>query len=201
MKQLLTQTPYPLSVLCAVLDVSRSGYYGWLGRPPSPRRQHDERLKVSIRAIHQASRQSEVAPLSWTPLLVKEGVQKCPAPSRRTRRNFGNSSLSWRTPAELSREFGPRAQSIINWVAADSDQGNQYTSVAFGKRCREMGVQPRMGSVGDAYDNAMAESFFATLECELIDRRSWPTQAQARPQLSTGAGQVQVRCCLSPPPR
>ena len=43
--------------------------------------------------------------------------------------------------------------------------------MAFGKRCKEMGVRPSMGTVGDAYDNAMAESFFATLECELIDRR------------------------------
>jgi putative transposase len=40
----------------------------------------------------------------------------------------------------------------------------QYTSYAFGKRCQEMGVMPSMGSVGDAYDNAMAESFFATLD-------------------------------------
>jgi putative transposase len=43
-----------------------------------------------------------------------------------------------------------------------------------------MGVRPSMGSVGDAYDNAMAESFFATLECELIDRRSWQTRTEAR---------------------
>ena len=56
----------------------------------------------------------------------------------------------------------------------------QYTSVDFGKRCKEMGVRPSMGSVGDAYDNAMAESFFASLECELIDRRSWKSPAEAR---------------------
>ena len=43
-----------------------------------------------------------------------------------------------------------------------------------------MGVRPSMGSVGDAYDNAMCESFFATLECELIDRGSFKTQAEAR---------------------
>jgi putative transposase len=55
-------------------------------------------------------------------------------------------------------------------VIHHSDQGCQYTSIAFGNRCREMGVKPSMGSVGDAYDNAMAESFFASLECELIDR-------------------------------
>jgi putative transposase len=65
-------------------------------------------------------------------------------------------------------------------VIHHSDQGSQYTSVLFGKRCAQMGVRPSMGTVGDAYDNAMAESFFATLECELIDRRSWPTHTEAR---------------------
>jgi putative transposase len=56
----------------------------------------------------------------------------------------------------------------------------QYASIAFGQRCAELGVRPSMGSVGDAYDNAMAESFFASLECELIDRRSFRSQAEAR---------------------
>jgi hypothetical protein len=65
-------------------------------------------------------------------------------------------------------------------VVHHSDHGSQYTSIAFGKRCREAGVRPSMGSVGDAYDNAMAESFFATLECELLDRRRFKTQAEAR---------------------
>ena len=70
-------------------------------------------------------------------------------------------------------------------VIHHSDQGSQYTSIAFGSRCREMGVRPSMGTVGDAYDNAMAESFFATLECELIDRRSWKSQIEARTVLFT----------------
>ena len=65
-------------------------------------------------------------------------------------------------------------------VIHHSDQGSQYTSLAFGKRCAEMGVKPSMGTVGDAYDNAMAESLFASLECELINRRSWQTKSQAR---------------------
>ena len=65
-------------------------------------------------------------------------------------------------------------------VIHHSDQGSQYTSLAFGKRCSEAGVRPSMGSVGDAYDNAMCESFFATLECELLDRRRFASQAEAR---------------------
>jgi putative transposase len=65
-------------------------------------------------------------------------------------------------------------------VIHHSDQGSQYTSLAFGGRCREAGIRPSVGSVGDAYDNAMCESFFATLECELLARRRFASQAQAR---------------------
>lgn len=64
-------------------------------------------------------------------------------------------------------------------VIHHSDQGTQYTSIAFGARCREAGVRPSMGSVGDCYDNAMCESFFATLECELIDRSRFETRHAA----------------------
>ena len=77
----------------------------------------------------------------------------------------------------LEMAIGQRKPSA---VIHHSDQGSQYTVLAFGNRCREAGVRPSMGSVGDAYDNAMAESFFATLECELLDRRRFASQAQAR---------------------
>jgi len=61
-----------------------------------------------------------------------------------------------------------------------SDRGTQYTSLAFGRRLREAGIAASMGSVGDAYDNALAESFFASLETELIDRSTWATPSEAR---------------------
>jgi putative transposase len=64
-------------------------------------------------------------------------------------------------------------------VIHHSDQGSQYTSFAFGKRCQEVGIRPSMGSAGDCYDNALAESFFATLECELLDRRKFRTREEA----------------------
>ena len=69
-----------------------------------------------------------------------------------------------------------RPDSVIH----HSDHGSQYTSFEFGRRCREAGVRPSMGSVGDCFDNAMCESFFATLECELLDRHRFRTQAEAR---------------------
>jgi putative transposase len=77
----------------------------------------------------------------------------------------------------LNMAIGQRQPST---VIHHSDQGCQYTSVGFGLRCREVGVKPSMGSVGDAYDNAMCESFFATLECELLDRRRFKSHPEAR---------------------
>ncbi len=71
------------------------------------------------------------------------------------------------------RQRQPRA------VIHHSDHGSQYTALAFGNRCRQAGVRPSMGTVGDAYDNAMCESFFATLECELLDRTRFEDRAAA----------------------
>ena len=59
-------------------------------------------------------------------------------------------------------------------------ESTQYTSLAFGKRCREAGIRPSMGSVGDAYDNALWESFFAIFECELLARCRFASHAEAR---------------------
>ncbi len=75
-----------------------------------------------------------------------------------------NMALGQRRPAEIHH----------------SDQGTQYTSIAFGMRCREAGARPSMGSIGDCFDNAMCESFFATLECELLDRCRFRTQVETR---------------------
>jgi putative transposase len=82
-----------------------------------------------------------------------------------------------RTELVLDMALGQRRPAA---VIHHSDHGCQYTSFAFGKRCNQAGVRPSMGSVGDCFDNAMCESFFATLECELRDRTSFKSQAEAR---------------------
>ncbi len=93
--------------------------------------------------------------------------------------------VGWAMETHLRAELVLKALDMAVWqrrptgVIHHSDQGTQYTSVAFGRRCKALGVRPSMGSVGDAYDNAMAESFFATLECELIDRYRFRTRAEA----------------------
>ena len=94
--------------------------------------------------------------------------------------------VGWSMATHLRTELVLDALDVAVWqrrteqVIHHSDQGTQYTSIAFGLRCKEIGVRPSMGSVGDAYDNAMCESFFATLECELLDQQRFRTQAEAK---------------------
>lgn len=65
-------------------------------------------------------------------------------------------------------------------VIHHSDHGSEYTAIAFGKRCELLGIQMSMGSVGDCFDNAMMESFFSSLEAEVLDRNRFMTREQAR---------------------
>jgi len=98
---------------------------------------------------------------------------------------FSRRVVGWAMQTHLRAELVLQALEMAygqrrpDQVVHHSDQGTQYTSIAFGARCREMNVRPSTGSVGDCFDNAMAESFFATLECELLDRRRFKTQAEA----------------------
>ncbi len=75
------------------------------------------------------------------------------------------------------------AQRRPDEVVHHSDQGSQYTSLAFGERCSDAGIALSMGSIGDCYDNAMAESFFASLECELLARTTFRTHSEAKAEL------------------
>jgi putative transposase len=65
-------------------------------------------------------------------------------------------------------------------VIHHSDHGSEYTAIAFGTRCTRLGIRLSMGSVGDCYDNAMMESFFSSLECEVLDRNRFRTHKEAR---------------------
>ena len=89
-------------------------------------------------------------------------------------------STTLHTKVVLDALDAAAAQRRPREVVHHSDKGCQYTSTAFGLRCRELDVTPSTGSVGDAFDNAMAESFFATLECELLHRRRFESKAEAR---------------------
>jgi putative transposase len=99
---------------------------------------------------------------------------------------YSRRIVGWAMASHLRTELVLAAINMALWqrrpngVIHHSDRGCQYTSYAFGQRCRQMNVVPSVGSAGDAYDNAMAESFFATLETELLDRRHFQTRSEAR---------------------
>jgi putative transposase len=103
---------------------------------------------------------------------------------------FSRRIVGWAMADHLRTELVLSALEMALWnrrpdagVVHHSDHGCQYTSIAFGLRCQEAGVTPSMGSRGDCYDNAISESFFATLECELLDRSTLRTHTQARTTL------------------
>ena len=243
------QALYPVATMCRVLDVSTSGYYAWLRRPPSNRARRDDELAERIGAIFEHSRRTYGSPRVHAEL-QDEGVAVSRKRVARLMRREGLEGASGRrgkrkttvraerarpAPDLVDRDFSAEAvdqlwvadityipvagaflylavvvdafsRRVVGWSMAShlrtslvldaldmalhqrgpdgvihhSDQGCQYTSVAFGKRCKVAGVRPSMGSVGDAYDNAMAESFFATLERELLDRNTFTSRAEAK---------------------
>jgi putative transposase len=243
------QAEYRVATMCRVLEVSTSGYYAWLERPPSARVRRDTELTDQVEAIHVGSRRTYGAPRVHAEL--KEGgvkvarkrvarIMRCAGfvgASRRARtcttrraedprpvpdlveRNFeaiGPNQLwvadityipTWAGFLYMAVVLDAWSRRVVGWAMAThlrtelvldaldmalgqrrpggglihhSDHGCQYTSIAFGVRCREADIRPSLGSVGDCYDNAMCESFFATLECELLAGRRFRSQAEAR---------------------
>jgi len=248
------QADFPVRTLCRVLQVSPSGFYAWLDRPPSQRSLEDAVLTERIRAIHVASDEIYGSPNIHAELrdegthvgrkrvarlmraaglrgvsrrrgfvvTTKRDANQRPAPDLVKRQFVADAPNqlwvadmtyvpTWAGFLFLSIVLDVWSRRIVGWAIGEqmtadlvlaalnmaitqrrpkdvihhSDQGSQYTSVAFGQRCAKMGVRPSMGSVGDAYDNALAESFFASLECELLDRRSFQSKAEARLALFT----------------
>ncbi len=99
---------------------------------------------------------------------------------------YGRRIVGWSIADHLRSELVVDALEMARWrrrpapgqTVLHSDRGAQYTSWAFGRRLREAGLLGSMGRVGSAYDNAMMESFFSTLQRELLDRRPWRTRRE-----------------------
>ncbi|WP_406312793.1 IS3 family transposase [Streptosporangium sp. NBC_01639] len=231
---------------CRVLNISRSGYKDWVGRPQSPRDQRNTELLKLIRDIHETSRYSYGSPRIHAELtlgldlevnrkrverLMREaGIQgiyrrkgrrnlvnaateedlvrrafTVQAPDRLwvsditehptdegklycaavmdaySRRIIGHSIDIRQTSAlvvdamvmAVARRNPPSRKTILH-----SDHGTQYTSFSYGKRLRDAELLGSMGTVGDCYDNAMMESFWGTMQLELLDVDKWSTRAE-----------------------
>ncbi len=245
------KTQHPVSLLCSVLGVSRTGYYSWRRRSPSRRAVADKQLERLIARIFKDSQETYGAPRIQAELvddhaigvsrkrvarLMRElglaGVSRrrkgpkttvrakeAPAAADLVRRQFRASGpdrlwvadityvSSWQGYVFLACVIDAWSRKVVGWSMRDdlrselvvdalgmaltrrrpkpglvhhSDRGSQYTSLAFGKTVEQAGVLPSMGRRGDAFDNAVAESFFATLETELLDRHSFRGREQAR---------------------
>lgn len=103
---------------------------------------------------------------------------------------FSRRVVGWSMAEHLRADLVVGALEMAVWtrrpgegLSHHSDHGCQYPSLLFGERCEAVGIRCSMGSVGDCYDHAMAESFFATLVCELLARQTVRTRSEARTAL------------------
>jgi putative transposase len=240
-----------VAVACRVLNVSRSGYYAWLGRPASPRHQENELLLKQIKQVHRDSRETYGSPrvhaeltlglglsvnLKRVARLMREaGIQglyrrrrggtTCRDPSGQPSSDLVNRNFTVEEPNRLwvtditehptaegklycAAVMDAYSRLIVGWSIAEhmrtelvtdalgmaiirrqpdkrasddqtilhSDHGSQYTAWAFGQRLRVAGLLASMGTIGDCYDNAMIESFWGTMQLELLDTKAWPTR-------------------------
>ena len=192
------QDTYPVGVMCRLLSVSKSGFYAWDGRPMSPHARRDVELTALMHQIHERSYRSK--PKRWAPDLVERNfVADRPDALWVADVTYVPTAEGWLYLAIVLDVF---SRLVVGWRWLSASRASwcgrrstwptrsgstrcgspfgsrQYTAIAFGRRCRLLGVRPSMGSVGDCFDNAMAESFFATLECEtstLVDRLCFST--------------------------
>ena len=240
---------YPVSLLCRVLKVSRSGYYDWKDRPLSKRVRENAALTEKIRQIHDRSRRTYGYPRMHAELralgvrcsrkrvarlMRKAGLQGCrrgrkrrtthrdkhavPAPDL-VKRNFAATApdrlwtadityvhtqegflylafildvytrrvVGWAMATHLRTELVVDALEMALWrrkpnagLIHHTDRGAQYTALSFGKRLEEAGIVPSMGRAGSALDNAISESFVASLKCELLHRQRFFSREAAR---------------------
>src|SRR6266542_1817292 len=195
---------FPIAFMCRMLGVSRQGFYQWRDRPPSQRALHDAALTERIAKIHTAHGR-RVGVRRVRDELARAGVT---CSHKRTHRLMRAAGLRGAHPRPykrttlpgrfdpslvdlLRRDCAPTASSMpFGWrssggnpppgVIFHSDRGSQYTSDEFRAFCRANGVRPSVGRTGSCFDNAVAESFFATLKKELIHIRPWPTIDKVR---------------------
>jgi putative transposase len=240
---------YPVSLLCRVLKVSRSGYYDWKDRPLSKRDQENAALTEQVVEIHERSRgtygyprvHAELKALGVrcsrkriARLMRKAGLQGCirgrrkrtthrdlyatPAPDL-LKRNFAAAAPNkiwtadityintWEGFLYLAFILDIYSRRVVGWSMAThlrtelvvdalqmallrrnpdvglihhTDRGVQYTALSFGKRLEEAGIVASMGRVGSALDNAISESFVASLKCELLHEHRFLDREAAR---------------------
>jgi putative transposase len=239
---------FPVSVLCDVLEVSRSGYYAWKDRPPSAREVQDAELASEIATTHARSKSRYGSPRVHRALrkrgvcvgrkrverLMRSGglVAK---QKRRFRRTTDSKHSHPIAPNVLARNFEPEAPNrswagdvtyiqttegwaylailldlfsrrVVGWAISDTndtalalaaldravrsrvvlpglvqhtDRGSPYASEEYRRALARHAIVASMSRTGDCWDNAVSESFFATLRAELVDHEVYATRETA----------------------
>jgi putative transposase len=243
---------YPVSVLCRVLTVSRSGFYAWCRRPLSRRAQQNQWLGTHLRACYQEFRGRYGSPRLHQELRARgivvgrhrvarlmrlQGLHSlCRRRYRAPRAAAGSGTIAdnlvqrqfqvdrpnrlwagdltyiatgegwlylailmdlysrrvigWAMDARLTAELTIRAlnmavhrRSIGAGLIHHTDRGSQYAAVMYQHRLRTVGIQCSMSRRGNCWDNAVVESFFATLKTELVHRQRYRTRQEAQTEL------------------
>lgn len=240
---------FPVTVLCEVLEVSRSGFYAWQARPPSARATEDARLKEQVRAIHAKSQKRYGSPRVHR-VLRRKGIRVSPKRVARVMREEGIEGLRKRrykvttnskhgspiAPNLLERDFEPEgpnkswagdvtaiatgegwvylavlldlfSRRVVGWAMSPSndtnlaldalrsavkcrrtlltglvhhtDRGSPYASAEYRAALESLAIVQSMSRKGDCWDNAVSESFFASLRAELVDHETYSTARAA----------------------
>lgn len=239
---------FPVSIICCVLEVSRSGFYAWMHRPVAPQTVRRVELAVQVKAAHERSRGTYGSPrvhkelraqgIIVSPKTVAKAMQSAGIQGRgkrRFKRTTDSRHLNPIAPNVLARDFetdAPNevwvtdvtaiatwegwlflavmldlyARRVVAWAVSanndtelalaalgsavgqrkpppglvhHSDRGSPYASDAYRKALADLGIVQSMSRKGDCWDNAVAESFFATLRAELVDHVRYATRAAA----------------------
>jgi putative transposase len=241
---------WPVRVMCSALEVSPSGFYSWLGRPPSLQEQRREALAGRIREIHAEARGCYGSPRVHAALAGADGARSVNTVAKlmrdngiraKTARRFRCRTTDSSHPLPvadniLDRDFQPEgpnqawvadityiptgegwlylavvedlfSRMIVGWsmdatmtsrlvvdaldmalkrrlpgegLLAHSDRGSQYASGHYQRLLGKHGIECSMSGVAQCWDNAPAESFFATLKKELVHHEQYASRAQAR---------------------
>ena len=238
-----------MTVMCRVLQVSRSGFYAWCRRPPAARTRQDERLAIAVAAIYSQSRGRYGSPRVHAELResgqrtgrkrVARLMRAAGLRARQPRRYrlttdsrhglaikdnllaqrfavlepnstwvtditylwtlegwlylavildlFSRRVVGWSMSDSLKRELALDALKMalddrqpLAGLVHHSDRGSQYASSEYQRLLAENGIIGSMSRAGNCWDNAVAESFFATLKLELVYQTQWRTRAEAR---------------------
>ena len=243
---------WPVAPMCEVLEVSRSGFYAWVGRSPSARAYEDQRLAVEVAAVHAKSRRRYGSPRIHAELhepgrgpgrnrvarLMREQglrarqkrrfrtttdsrhdlpiaanvLDRCFVASEPNRiwvtditylwthegwlylvvilDLFSRRVVGWSMSERITRQLAIDALAMAlsrrrppRGLIHHSDRGSQYASGDYRQMLDQHGIVCSMSRRGDCWDNAVAESFFATLKVELVYEREWETRVEARAEV------------------